>query len=933
MNQIADQKSPRLLLVDISSYFYRAFHAMPDLRAPSGQPTGAIQGVVNMLKRIQADYPSDYSACVFDPKGKTFRDAVYAEYKATRSPMPDDLRAQLAPIRETIEAMGWPCVVVDNYEADDVIGTMAVAATAQGWTTLISTGDKDLAQLVNDNVSLINTMTYEALDHAGVVAKFGVAPNQIIDYLALIGDTVDNVPGVDKCGPKTAVKWLTQYHSLDGVIAHAADISGVVGQNLRNAITWLETGRFLVTVKRDVPMEQPVTAYKHGPTNVAKLDALFASYGFKSLRVALAKEATKGADLPVATTDDVFKQRDKDVAAVRWSTGQATTEAKAFISTRNYECITTIAQLNTWIVRLMAAPISALDTETTSLSSMTAKIVGISFACDAGSAAYIPLTHNYPGVSEQLPLQTVLDALNTWLSSPLHKKVGQNCKYDTHIFANHGIAVAGYVHDTLLQSYVLESHERHDMGTLALRHLGTPTISFESIAGKGAAQMRFDEITIETAAEYSAEDADVTLQLHHALYPQIVADAGLTMVYETIEMPVTSVLCKIERNGVLIDSALLEKQSGELGYKMLDLENRAYVEAGQRFNLGSPKQLGEILFDKKGIKPIKKTPGGAPSTDEETLEKLAEDHPLPKLILEYRSMAKLKSTYTDKLPRMVNAATGRVHTNYAQAVAVTGRLSSNDPNLQNIPVRTAEGRRIREAFVAPAGSLIVSADYSQIELRIMAHLSEDPGLLAAFGAGLDVHRATASEIFSVAVNDVSSEQRRYAKTINFGLIYGMSAFGLAASLGIDRTAAAQYIERYFARYPGVADYMQRTRAQAHERGYVETVFGRRLWLPDIRSTNQARRTGAERAAINAPMQGTAADLIKLAMTAVQSWLEAEKMRSLLIMQVHDELVFEVPENELEAVKTRVPELMAGVAKLAVPLLAEPGVGKNWDEAH
>jgi DNA polymerase I len=950
MNQTADpainETTPRLLLIDISSYFYRAFHAMPDLRAPSGQPTGAIQGVVNMLKRIQADYPSDYSACVFDPRGKTFRDDVYAEYKATRSPMPDDLRAQLAPIRETIEAMGWPCVVVDNYEADDVIGTMAVAATAQGWKTVISTGDKDLAQLVNDNVTLVNTMTYETLDHAGVVAKFGVAPNQIIDYLALIGDTVDNVPGVDKCGPKTAVKWLTQYQSLDGVIAHAADISGVVGQNLRNAITWLETGRFLVTVKCDVPMEQPVTAFKQAPTDVAKLDALFASYGFKSLRVALAKEANKeankeaakdsGAVLP-ATTDEVFKQRDKDVAAVRWSTGSdattATAPAQAFINTRNYDCITTIEQLNAWIARLMAAPIAALDTETTSLVSMTAKIVGISFACEAGSAAYIPLTHYYPGVGEQLPLQLVLDALKPWLSSPLHKKVGQNCKYDTHIFANHGIAVQGFAHDTLLQSYVLESHERHDMGTLALRHLGTPTISFESIAGKGAAQVRFDEIPIEVAAEYSAEDADVTLQLHHALYPQIMADAGLTMVYETIEMPVTSVLCKIERNGVLIDSALLEKQSGELGYKMLDLENRAYVEAGQPFNLGSPKQLGEILFDKKGIKPIKKTPGGAPSTDEETLEKLAEDHPLPKLILEYRSMAKLKSTYTDKLPRMVNAATGRVHTNYAQAVAVTGRLSSNDPNLQNIPVRTAEGRRIREAFIAPPGSVIVSADYSQIELRIMAHLSEDAGLLAAFGAGLDVHRATASEIFSVPVEDVSSEQRRYAKTINFGLIYGMSAFGLAASLGIDRTAAAQYIERYFARYPGVADYMQRTRAQAHERGYVETVFGRRLWLPDIRSTNQARRTGAERAAINAPMQGTAADLIKLAMTAVQSWLETEKMRTLLIMQVHDELVFEVPEAELEAVKTQVPALMAGVAKLAVPLLAEPGVGKNWDEAH
>ncbi len=924
-----------LLLVDISSYFYRAFHAMPDLRSPSGAPTGAIRGVVNMLNTLRKDHPHDYSACVFDPKGKTFRDDIYADYKATRTSMPEDLAAQLAPMRETIEALGWPCVVVSGMEADDVIGTLAAHASARGVKTMVSTGDKDLAQLVNDQVTLVNTMSNERLDIAGVKEKFGVPPDRIIDYLALMGDTVDNVPGVEKVGPKTAAKWIAEYGSLDGVMANAANIKGAVGENLRKALDWLPTGRTLVTVKCDVtlPPEFEFDSLLHKPADTDKLNALYDQFGFKSMRspgLGAGSEPKPPAANDAAT---VFRQADKDASASRWSSGEAATIQTPFIDTKNYECISTEAQLDAWIVKLNVAPLAALDTETTSLDPMTAQIVGLSFACIAGEAAYLPLRHIYPGAPDQLNFDLVIRKLRPWLEDPSKHKLGQNIKYDLHVFANHGIQVKGYTHDTLLESYVLESHQRHDMESLATRHLNAKTISFEDVAGKGAAQICFDQVSVETATEYSSEDSDVTLQLHGALYGQIATDEKLNFVYEKIEMPTTQVLLTIERNGVLIDSALLEKQSGELGLKMMELEAKAHLEAGQPFNLGSPKQLAEILFEKKGIKPLKKTPGGAPSTDEETLAKLAEDHPLPKIILEYRSMAKLKSTYTDKLPRMVNAKTGRVHTNYGQAVAVTGRLSSNDPNLQNIPVRTAEGRRIREAFIAAPGSVILSADYSQIELRIMAHLSSDPGLLKAFAEGMDVHRATAAEIFSVNADDVSSEQRRYAKVINFGLIYGMSAFGLAANLSIERGAAASYIEKYFARYPGVKQYMERTRAEASEQGYVETVFGRRLWLPDIRSSNQGRRQGAERAAINAPMQGTAADLIKLAMIAVQGWIEQEKLATRMVMQVHDELVLEVPERELELVKANVPGLMTNVAKLDVPLVAEPGVGRNWDEAH
>ncbi len=935
---------PRLLLVDISSFFYRAFHAMPDFRSPTGEPTGAIFGVANMLNKLRVDYPADYSACVFDPRGKTFRDDIYAEYKANRASMPEDLAHQIGYIREVAEALGWPCVVVDGMEADDIIGTLSKHATAHGVETIIGTGDKDLAQLVNESVVLVNTMSNETLDIEGVKNKFGVPPDRIIDYLTLMGDTVDNVPGVEKVGPKTAAKWIAEYGSLDGVVANAVNIKGVVGENLRKALDWLPTGRLLVTVKCDVPLSFDFDTIEHKAPDIAKLDQLYEQFGFKGMRAALHKGASlHPSHSPIAgemADTTLLKQAAKDTGAARWSASNSPLSvlqegaiAHAFVDTRNYECILTDTQLDAWIEKLNAAELACVDTETTSLDQMQAQIVGLSFACIAGEAAYLPLRHIYPGAPDQLDFDQSIAKLRPWLENEHKKKLGQNIKYDLHVFANHFINVKGYVHDTLLQSYVLESHQRHDMDSLATRHLNAKTISFEEVAGKGASQIGFEQVSIETATNYSAEDSDVTLQLHLALYPQVTAEAKLNFIYEKIEMPTSRVLLTIERNGVLIDSALLDKQSGELGIKMLALEARAFEEAGQPFNLSSPKQLGEILFEKKGIKPLKKTPGGAPSTDEETLVKLAEDHPLPKIILEYRSIAKLKSTYTDKLPRMVNAKTGRVHTNYGQAIAVTGRLSSNDPNLQNIPVRTAEGRRIREAFIAPPGSKILSADYSQIELRIMAHLSGDPGLLDAFAKGEDVHRATASEVFSVPRDQVSSEQRRYAKVINFGLIYGMSAYGLASNLGIENSAAKLYIDKYFARYPGVAAYMQRTRAEAHERGYVETVFGRRLWLPDIKSGNQGRRQGAERAAINAPMQGTAADLIKLAMIAVQGWLEAEKLATRMIMQVHDELVLEVPESELERVKKMVPELMSSVATLDVPLVAEPGVGRNWEEAH
>ena len=911
-----------LLLVDGSSYLYRAFHAMSqsDLRNKRGEPTGAIYGVLNMLRRLHKDYPSALSACVFDAKGKTFRDDVYPEYKANRPSMPDELSCQIAPLHEAIAAMGWPILIVEGVEADDVIGTLARDGERAGMKVVISTGDKDITQLVTPQITLVNTMTNEYLDEAGVEKKFGVKPERIIDYLTLIGDTVDNVPGVAKVGPKTAVKWLTQYGTLDNVMAHAGEIGGVVGENLRKTLDWLPTGRGLITIKCDVPLPVKLDDLGLKPQDISRLDALFESFDFKSWRKEL-----QGNQDSAAKSDAI-------APALQPVTAPPTTIPPAPME-KHYETVNSDAQLDAWLVKIRAAKLTAVDTETTSLEPFKARLVGISLCVEAGSAAYIPVGHQYPGAGDQLALEHVLAKLKPWLEDANAPKLGQHIKYDTHVFANHGVALRGAAHDTLLQSYVLESHKPHDMDNLAERHLSIKTISYDEVTGKGAGRIGFEQVSIERATDYAAEDADITLRLHETLYPQVAADEKLLHIYRDIELPVMPVLQKVERNGVLLDVQLLAELSSEFGAKILTLEARAHEQAGQPFNLSSPKQIQEILFEKQGLKPIKKTPTGQPSTDEDSLEQLALDHPLPKLILEYRSLAKLKSTYSDKLPSMINAGTGRVHTNYGQAIAVTGRLSSNDPNLQNIPIRTAEGRRIREAFIAPPGCVIMSADYSQIELRIMAHISQDESLLKAFAAGEDIHRATAAEIFGGMPAEVSSEQRRYAKVINFGLIYGMSAFGLARQLGLERSAAQQYMERYFARYPGVDAYMKDTREKARNQGYVETVFGRRLWLPEIRSSNAARRQGAERAAINAPMQGTAADLIKMAMIAVDKWLTNDKLATKLIMQVHDELVLEVPQQERDLVKQRLPELMNGVAKLAVPLLVELGEGPNWDKAH
>ncbi len=903
-----------LVLVDGSSYLYRAFHALPDLRSPAGEPTGAIYGVLNMLRRLVNDYKADFLGCVFDAKGKTFRDEVYPEYKANRAPMPDDLSAQIEPLMEAIRAMGWPLLVVEGVEADDVIATLAKEATGAGIRTVVSTGDKDLAQLVDPHVTLINTMSNETLDEAAVKAKFGVAPTQIVDYLALVGDSVDNIPGVEKVGPKTAAKWIGQYGSLEGVLAHADEITGVVGDNLRKARDWLGKARELVTVKHDVALPFKVADLAPRERDRERLAALFQRFGFKGW------------------LKDVQGNGDSPAPAAAPLAPSASAVAPADVP-RRYETVLTEADLARWIARLSVAKIVAFDTETTSLDPFAARLVGASFSIAPGEAAYVAMAHAYPGAPDQLGVERALALLKPWLEDAAKKKLGQNSKYDEHVLANHGVMLAGIAHDTLLESYVLESSARHDMDSLAARYLGLKTITYDEVTGKGAQRIGFEQVDVQRATEYSAEDADVTLRLHQALYPKVAADAKLKRVYETIEMPVREVLFRMERAGVLIDAAALERQSRELGQKMLELEQKAYTEAGQSFNLNSPKQIGDIFFGRLKLPVIRKTPSGAPSTDEDVLEKLALDYPLPKTLLEYRSVSKLKSTYTDKLPRMVNPQTGRVHTNYGQATAVTGRLASNDPNLQNIPVRTPEGRRIREAFIAPPRYAVVSADYSQIELRIMAHLSEDRGLLDAFERGEDIHRATAAEIFGRNPREVSAEERRYAKTINFGLIYGMSAFGLAQQLGLERATAQAYIDSYFARYPGVQRYMETTRQAAREQGYVETVFGRRLWLAEIRNSNQARRAGAERAAINAPMQGTAADLIKLAMIAVQDWLDHEGLGAKLIMQVHDELVLEVPEPELGRVKKELPELMSGVATLSVPLVVDIGVGRNWDEAH
>ncbi len=920
---MSDKKT--LLLVDGSSYLYRAFHAMPDLRAvpgdPTSPPTGAIRGMINMLQSLRKDVHADFAACVFDAKGPTFRDALYPEYKAQRAPMPDDLRAQIEPIHEVVRLMGWKVLDVPGVEADDVIGTLARAAAEQGVEVLISSGDKDLAQLVNAHITIVDTMNGKRRDVAGVEAEFGVPPALMIDFQTLVGDAVDNVPGVEKVGPKTAAKWLQEYGSLDNIVANAAAIKGVAGENLRKAVDWLPTGRQLLTIKTDcdldgwVPGLPALEAVAVGTPDTAALKEFYEKYGFKGLARALGGEA---APTPKPAGDPGLFDDPAPVASS--------------VSTVKYDTILDWSAFEAWMARLQAAELVAIDTETTSLDEMVAEIVGISFSVLPGEAAYIPLTHDYPGAPQQLPREEVLARMKPWLENPAAHKLGQHIKYDRHVFANHGIEVQGYVHDTMLQSYVLEVHKPHGLASLAERHLGRTGINYEDLCGKGAKQIPFSQVDIARAAEYSCEDSDQTLDVHRTLWPRLQADEKLRFIYE-LEIASSESLYRIERNGVLIDAPTLSNQSHELGQRMLQLETEAYELAGQPFNLGSPKQIGEIFFGKLGLPVVKKTATGAPSTDEEVLEKLAEDFPLPAKILEHRGLAKLKGTYTDKLAQLAHPRTGRVHTHYAQAVAVTGRLSSNDPNLQNIPIRTPEGRRVREAFIAPPGHVIASADYSQIELRIMAHISGDAALLLAFHDGMDVHRATAAEVFGVPTSQVSSEQRRYAKVINFGLIYGMSAFGLAKSLGIDNTAARNYIERYFQRFSGVKQYMDDTRQQAKAKGYVETVFGRRLYLPEINSPNGPRRSGAERAAINAPMQGTAADLIKMSMNEVQRVLDAEGRKTKMIMQVHDELVFEVPETEVDWLRREIPKIMAGVAKLKVPLLAEVGVGPNWDKAH
>ncbi len=914
-----------LLLIDGSSYLYRAFHAMPDLRAVAGDSTsaatGAIRGMVNMLAALRKEQACTWAACVFDASGPTFRDALYPEYKAQRSPMPEDLRSQIAPIHEVVRLLGWPVLTVSGVEADDVIGTLAHTAAQQGIRVVISSGDKDLAQLVNGHITIIDTMNGKRRDVAGVQAEFGVAPAQMIDFQTLVGDAVDNVPGVPKVGPKTAAKWLQEYGTLDAIVANAAAVKGAVGEHLRGALGWLPTARQLLTIKTDCDLSAEVPSLPQLESlallapRESELLVFYERFGFKSLG-----RSPAAARPALAPSRDLFDDPGAPPAL------------PVAPQDLRYETVLTWDRLDDWLARVMHAELVALDTETTSLDEMRAQVVGISLSVAPGEAAYIPVAHTYPGAPEQLPRDEVLARLKPWLEDPGHAKLGQHVKYDRHVFANHGVEVRGYVHDTMLQSYVLEVHKPHGLSSLAERHLGRSGLSFEDLCGKGAHQICFDQVDIERATQYSCEDADMTLAVHQTLWPRLQAEQKLRGIYE-LEIQSSEVLFRIERNGVLIDAPTLAAQSHELGQRILQLESEAHALAGQPFNLSSPKQIGEIFFTQLGLPVVKKTATGTPSTDEEVLEKLAEDFPLPAKILEHRGLVKLKGTYTDKLAQLALPRSGRVHTHYAQAVAVTGRLSSNDPNLQNIPIRTPEGRRVREAFVASPGHLIASADYSQIELRIMAHISGDAALLLAFHDGMDVHRATAAEVFGIPTGQVSAEQRRYAKVINFGLIYGMSAFGLARSLGIDNSAARNFVERYFERYPGVRHYMDSTRQLAKAQGYVETVFGRRLYLPEINSPNGPRRSGAERAAINAPMQGTAADLIKMSMVKVQQTLDAQACHTRMIMQVHDELVFEVPEAEVPWLRSEIPRIMAGVAQLKVPLLAELGVGPNWDKAH
>jgi len=902
-----------LLLVDGSSYLYRAYHAMPDLRNALGEPTGALYGVISMLRRLLLDYKdvAAYGACVFDAPGGSFREQVYPQYKANRPSMPEDLRAQIPPIHQAAAALGWTVISQPGVEADDVIGTLARQASENGFYTIISTGDKDLAQLVGDRVELVNTMSGDHQDRAGVIRKFGVPPERIVDYLMLTGDTVDNVPGVDKVGPKTAARWLAEYGSIEALMAHADDIKGVAGANLRAALPRFPMTRELLTIRQDCALQpgQTLPELVLRAPDRATLVELYETYGFRSW---LRDETGDPDRLP---------RQDARVAH------DPPPEPDGI----HYETILDQAHLKRWMTRIRAASLVALDTETTSLDPMAARLVGLSLAIEPGHAAYIPVGHRAPGTPQQLDRGWVLDQLRPWIEDPQAAKLLHHAKYDAHVFANEGLQLRGVQHDTMLQAYVLQSHRRVNLLDLCTQWLGITGTSYEDLCGKGARQIGFDELDLERAAHYGAEDADFTLRLHHVLYPLVQAEEGFRRIY-ALEIRTSEVLTRIEQNGVAIDAKVLAAQSHELGQQMIELEARAHELAGQPFNLNSPKQLGEILFQRMQLPVVRKTASGAPSTDEEVLTRLAADYPLPRLLLDYRGIAKLKSTYTDKLPRMIDPHTGRVHTRYAQAAVVTGRLASSDPNLQNIPVRTAEGRRVRAAFVSELGQ-IVSADYSQIELRVMAHVSGDENLRRAFHEGQDIHRATAAEVFGLAPDQVDAEHRRAAKAINFGLIYGMGEFGLATNLGITRAAAKSYIDRYFMRYPGVANYMDRIRRQAHKQGYVETVFGRRLHFPDLAGARGPRVAAAERAAINAPIQGTAADLIKMAMVAVQDWLTTEGLRSLMVMQVHDELVFDAADDEVEALREQVPRLMAGVAELAVPLVADVGVGPDWAQAH
>ena len=921
------EKTP-LILVDGSSYLYRAFHALPPLTNSKGLPTGAVKGVINMMRRLQKDYPESTLVVVFDAKGKTFRDDMYSEYKANRPPMPDDLRLQIEPIHNIIEAMGLPMLVIDGVEADDVIGTLAIQATAISQPVVVSTGDKDIAQLVNEYITLVNTMTNTVLDHDGVVAKFGVPPELIIDFLALLGDKSDNIPGVPGVGEKTALGLLQGIGGLDEIYQRLDEVAGLDFRGAKNMAPKLEEHKelaylsyLLATIKTDVEMPLNISQLHNQAPNQERLAELFDQLEFKSWVKELSAEDS------AARPSSAVGQIDTPAVEIVVNPVQANI-------VKDYQIVLTEAHLEDWIKKIKAAELIAVDTETTSLDYMIADLVGISVAVEPGEAAYIPFGHDYLGVPEQLSRELVLATLKPLLEDPGIKKVGQNLKYDMSIFAQHGIALQGIEFDTMLESYVLDSvATRHDMDSLAEKYLGEQTIKFADVAGKGLGQLTFNQIALEIAGPYAAEDADITLRLHQVLWPQVSAHTSLGKVFTDIELPLVPVLSRIERTGALVDDTLLFQQSQELALRLAELEREAWDLAGQEFNLASPKQLGDILFTKLEIPILKKTAKGAPSTKEEVLQELALDYPLPKVLIEHRGLAKLKSTYTDKLPVMINRTTKRIHTSYNQSGTATGRLSSSDPNLQNIPVRNAEGRRVRQAFIPAEGSKMVAADYSQIELRIMAHLSEDPSLLAAFAAGQDIHRATAAEVFSTHPEQVTIDQRRSAKAINFGLIYGMSAFGLAKQLNIGRKQAAEYIDTYFDRYPGVLNYMNSVRSSAAEAGYVETYFGRRLYLPEINSRNGMRRQAAERTAINAPMQGTAADIIKLAMISVDDWLQNSDLRSVMIMQVHDELVLEVPEDELQVVSEGLMQRMESAATLKVPLLVDVGVGNNWDEAH